>query len=211
MARKAGGNAWQWSRTAETRQVLLDAAREVFCEQGFHDAGVAQVVSRAGSSVGSLYHHFGGKTELFMALWEQDRAAHEHAAAAAVAKASAEGEQDPLNLFAVGAQAFLEYAWRRRDLARLFLGGDAPPGFELIRRDCEKQWVRQNAVLLDASSNAVDRLTVSVLTAVIAEACREVTTAATKQEANRIVDAALTLIRRLDPLDLSEHASTSRP
>jgi AcrR family transcriptional regulator len=205
MARKTGGgNAWQWSRTAETRQVLLDAARDVFCEQGFHDAGVAEVVRRADSSIGSLYHHFGGKNELFIALWEQERATHEHAAAAAVAKTRADGEQDPLALFIVGAQAYLEHSWRHRDLARLFQDGDTPPGFELIRRDCEQQWVQQNAVLLNANASAVDRLTVSVLTAVIAEASREVTTSSTKQQANRIVNAALTLIRRLDPLDLAQ-------
>jgi AcrR family transcriptional regulator len=49
---------------------LLDAARAVFTGQGFADASIADVVERAGSSVGSLYHHFGGKSELFIALWQ---------------------------------------------------------------------------------------------------------------------------------------------
>ena len=69
------GGAWQWERTAETRRALLDAAREVFAEQGFSEASIADVVERAGSSVGSLYHHFGGKSELFLALWQEHQAA----------------------------------------------------------------------------------------------------------------------------------------
>ena len=62
----AGG--WQWGRTAHTQRALLDAAREVFTSRGFSEASIADVVERAGSSVGSLYHHFGGKSELFIAL-----------------------------------------------------------------------------------------------------------------------------------------------
>ncbi|OXM72631.1 MULTISPECIES: TetR/AcrR family transcriptional regulator [Amycolatopsis] len=202
MARKASGNAWQWSRTAETRRVMLHAAREVFCEQGFADASIAEVVRRADSSVGSLYHHFGGKTELFLALWEDHQSAHEHAAAAAVAKARANGEEDPLELFIVGARAFLEGSWQRRDLSRLFMDGGGPPGFELIRRTRGREWVRQNAVLLGAGTSSVDRLTVAVLTSIIGEAGREIATSSSKREANRIAEAAIVLIRRLNPLDV---------
>src|ERR1700722_12464263 len=64
---RATGGAWQWQRTAQTQRALLNAAREVFTEQGFTEASIADVVERAGSSVGSLYHHFGGETELFCA------------------------------------------------------------------------------------------------------------------------------------------------
>ncbi|MFJ8749993.1 TetR/AcrR family transcriptional regulator [Streptomyces sp. NPDC102441] len=205
MARKAGnaasgGNAWQWSRTAETRRVLLNAAREVFCEQGFAEASVAAVVERADSSVGSLYHHFGGKGELFLALWEEHQASHEQnavtAVAAARAKAGGAGE-DALELFIVGARAFLEGSWERRDLARLFMDGDAPPGFELVRRTRSREWVRQNGVLLGAGNDSVGRLTVAVLTTIIGEAGREIATSSSKRQANKITEAAIVLIRRL--------------
>ena len=199
MARKPAGNAWQWSRTAQTRRVLLQAARDVFAERGFAEASVAEVVERAGSSVGSLYHHFGGKTELFMALWDDHQEAHEHRAAGAVAQARATGEDDPLALFTAGARAFLEGSWERRDLARLFIE-DGPPGFEVMRRTRSHEWLRQNAVLLGASDNPVDRMTVAVLTTIIAEAAREIATCSGKQEADAIAEAAIRLIRRLDPL-----------
>ncbi|HEY3748014.1 MAG TPA: TetR/AcrR family transcriptional regulator [Pseudonocardiaceae bacterium] len=204
MARRtdgAGGNAWQWSRTAGTRRAMLDAAREVFGRQGFAEASVAAVVERAGSSVGSLYHHFGGKTELFLALWEDHQAAHEQNASAAVAKARADGEHDPLNLLIVGAQAFLEGSWQRRDLVRLFMDGNGPPGFELVRRTRNREWLRQNAVLLGAGADPVDRLTVAVLTSIIGEAGREIATCTTKREAATITESAVLMIRKLDPLN----------
>src|SRR5512143_18015 len=70
--RTAGGDAVTaaTSRALLTRQSLLTAAREVFCSAGFNDAAVADVVARAGASVGSLYHHFGGKADLYLALYE---------------------------------------------------------------------------------------------------------------------------------------------
>jgi AcrR family transcriptional regulator len=197
---KPGSNAWQWSRTAETRRVLLEAAREVFVERGFAESSVAEVVERANSSVGSLYHHFGGKTELFLALWEDHHASQEQNAITAVAKARAGGAEDPLVLFIAGARAFLDGAWQRRDLARLFMDGDGPPGFALVRRASNRAWIRQNAVLLDAGTDPVERMTVSILTSIIGEASREVATCASKREATRITEATVRLIRRLDPL-----------
>ncbi|WP_436761407.1 TetR/AcrR family transcriptional regulator [Streptosporangium sp. V21-05] len=198
MTRKPG--AWEWSRTAQTRTSMLRAAREVFTEHGFTDAGVADVVERAGLSVGSLYHHFGGKTELFLALWERHQAEHEENAASAVAKARQSGVHDPLELFVAGARAFLEGSWERRDLARLFMDGGGPPGFELLRRTRGREWVRQNGVLLGAGGTSLDRLTAAVLTATIGEAGREVATCDSEAEAERIIEAAIELIRRLDPL-----------
>jgi AcrR family transcriptional regulator len=204
MARRTNGrssaNAWQWSRTAETRRGMLVAAREVFTARGFADASVADVVGRAGSSVGSLYHHFGGKAELFLALWEDHQAAHEEAASAAVAALREAGETNPLELFIAGAQAFLDGSWQRRDLVRLFMDGDGPPGFELMRRTRNREWVRQNAVLLGAGTDPVDRVTVTVLTTVIGETAREVAACETRTEADAVADAAIRLIRRLDPL-----------
>ena len=197
---KAGGNAWQWSRTAQTRRVLLEAAREVFTNAGFSEASVADVVERANSSVGSLYHHFGGKTELFLALWEDHQQAHEDASASAVAKSRAAGEEEPIELFVAGARAYLGGSWERRDLARLFLDGDGPPGFELLRRTRGREWVRQNAVLLGVRNDPIDRMTAATLTSLMGEAGREIATCSSKKEADAITEATVRLIRRLDPM-----------
>ncbi|HUN32419.1 MAG TPA: helix-turn-helix domain-containing protein [Trebonia sp.] len=192
---KAG--SWQWARTAETQRALLDAARAVFVEQGFADASIAEVVRRASSSVGSLYHHFGGKSELFIALWQEHQAAHEAAASKAVAEARRSGVTDPFELFSVGARAFLEGSWQRRDLAILFVNGDGPPGFEVMKRRRGHEWIVQNDTLLRLSESSFDRLYASILTTLIGEGAREVAAASNRRQANRIIEAVIEYVRRL--------------
>jgi AcrR family transcriptional regulator len=194
---KAAGGAWQWQRTAQTQRALLDAARETFTEQGFTEASIADVVERAGSSVGSLYHHFGGKSELFLALWQEHQFAHEEAASEAVAAAKAAGVTDATELFCAGARAFLEGTWQRRDLAMLFFAGDGPPGFEVMKRRRSGEWIGQNDALLRLPDTALDRLYAAILTNLIGEGAREVSMAKTKRQANQIIDAVIEYACRL--------------
>ncbi|KXS39906.1 MAG: hypothetical protein AWU55_281 [Halomonadaceae bacterium T82-2] len=53
------------------RERLLDAARDVFLEQGYAGASVNDVVARAGGSLATLYKLFGNKEGLFMAAMER--------------------------------------------------------------------------------------------------------------------------------------------
>jgi AcrR family transcriptional regulator len=195
---RAAGGAWQWQRTAQTQRALLDAAREIFAEQGFTDASIADVVERAGSSVGSLYHHFGGKSELFLALFQEHQFAHEEAASKAVAAAKQAGVTDATELFCAGARAFLEGSWQRRDLTTLFFTGDGPPGFEVMKRRRGREWIGQNDALLKLSDAAPDRLYAAILTSsLMGEGSREVAMARTRRQANRIIDAVIEYSRRL--------------
>lgn len=189
--------SWQWSRTAATRRNLLDAAGAVFTEQGFSDAGISDIVARSGSSVGSLYHHFGGKTELFLALWDDYQNEHERLVAEAVAKARRSGTTDPLALFNIGSRSYFDYTWKHRTLERVFIEGDTPPGFEVLRRERGREWVRQNSVLLGTSNDTLGRLTVAVITDIITVAGQEVALSATKREADDVVNAAAVLVARL--------------
>jgi AcrR family transcriptional regulator len=193
---KAAGS-WQWARTAGTQRALLDAARAVFVEQGFADASIAEVVRRAGSSVGSLYHHFGGKSELFIALWQEHQAAYEEAASGAVAQAKRAGVTDPFELYSIGARAYLDGSWQRRDLAMLFLSGDSPPGFDVMVRRRGHEWLVQNDTLLRLGDNSFDRLYVASLTSIIGEGAREVATASNRRQANKIIDATIEYVRRI--------------
>jgi len=197
MAEAQARSSWQWGRTAQTQRALLDAAREVFTRQGFTEASIADVVERAGSSVGSLYHHFGGKSELFLALWQEHQAAYEKAASNAVAAARRAGVSDPAELFAAGARAYLDGSWQRRDLAVLFSTGDGPPGFELMKRHRGHEWIRQNDALLRLADTSLDRLYAAVLTSVIGEGAREVAAARTRAQADEIIDAVIEYVRRL--------------
>ncbi len=124
----SAGHGRQWARADATRQALLSAAQGVFADRGYADAGIAEIVERSGISVGSLYHHYGGKAGLYVALWEELTAEQEASAAQAVSAARKDGESDPIALFTVAARAYLRVCWERREAARLFLGGEARPG-----------------------------------------------------------------------------------
>jgi AcrR family transcriptional regulator len=189
--------SWQWGSTPKTRRALLDAARQVFTEQGFSQTSVADVVERAGSSVGSLYHHFGGKSELFLALWHEHQRTHEEAASKAVARLRTAGVTDTTELFCVGARAFMEGSWLRRDLALLFFSGDGPPDFEVMKRRRGREWVAQNDILLGLPDTEMDRLYAAMLTSLIGEGARQVASAPNRREANLITEAVLEYARRL--------------
>lgn len=62
------------ARRRRTRERLLDAAYEVFAEQGVHAATVEQVCDRAGFTRGAFYSNFSTKEELFFALMEREHA-----------------------------------------------------------------------------------------------------------------------------------------
>lgn len=55
-------------RGEKTRDVLVDAAREVFWSKGYLDARVADIVSRAGVSHGSFYTYFDSKEAVLRAV-----------------------------------------------------------------------------------------------------------------------------------------------
>ncbi|WP_136247402.1 TetR/AcrR family transcriptional regulator [Halomonas borealis] len=58
-------------RGVARRERLLDAARDVFLEQGYAAASVNEVVARAGGSLATLYKQFGNKEGLFTAAMER--------------------------------------------------------------------------------------------------------------------------------------------
>ncbi len=82
-------------RGASTRSVLLSAAREVFILEGYAQAGVTDIVALAGASVGSLYHHFAGKAELYLALFSELNDELDARTRSAVRVSRAAGVTDP--------------------------------------------------------------------------------------------------------------------
>ena len=61
----------QQARSQETLERILDAAEVLVGEKGFDDTPVAEIVSRAGSSVGAFYSRFEDKEALLHALYER--------------------------------------------------------------------------------------------------------------------------------------------
>ncbi|GAB3618695.1 TetR/AcrR family transcriptional regulator [Okibacterium endophyticum] len=60
------------TRRRKTRARLIDAAYEVFAEQGVHAAAIETIVERAGFTRGAFYSNFETKEELFFALAERE-------------------------------------------------------------------------------------------------------------------------------------------
>lgn len=73
--------------TATTRQRMIDSAAAVFAERGFDAASFTEIVDRAGTTRGVIYHHFpGGKHQLAEEmLTQRGRAAEAFFEAARVA------------------------------------------------------------------------------------------------------------------------------
>ena len=59
-------------RRQKTRERLIDAAYEVFSEQGLHAASIEMVAEKAGFTRGAFYSNFESKEELFFALAERE-------------------------------------------------------------------------------------------------------------------------------------------
>lgn len=53
-----------------TRERLVDAARDLFLMQGYNATGIAQILKKAGVNSGSLYHFFPTKEDLLIAVLE---------------------------------------------------------------------------------------------------------------------------------------------
>ncbi|MEE8105647.1 MAG: TetR/AcrR family transcriptional regulator [Planctomycetota bacterium] len=56
-----------------TRDRLVEAARELFWDQGYRATGIAQILKKAEARSGSLYHFFPTKEDLLLAVLEKYR------------------------------------------------------------------------------------------------------------------------------------------
>lgn len=58
-------------RGLERHEKILDAAGEVFAEQGYAGASINEIVKRSGGSLGTVYKFFGNKLGLFEAYFQK--------------------------------------------------------------------------------------------------------------------------------------------
>lgn len=57
-------------RKDETRRELVESAAKTFARRGFRGASLDEIAREAGYSTGAIYHHFKGKDDLFLAVFE---------------------------------------------------------------------------------------------------------------------------------------------
>jgi hypothetical protein len=187
MAKKLTDRSFELAGPATAADDLLDVARQVFGEQGFTGARAA------GTLAGAAGCRPDGDPvdELFVTLWQDHHSAHTAAARAAVAEARQSGLSGRGELFEVGARAFLQGSWQRRDLALLFSSGDAPDGFDALRRRHRLGWLRRNTALLRVNDSPEERLLVVSLTSTIGRGGYEVATAGDFRQAKSMIDAVI--------------------
>lgn len=185
-------------RGAATRSGLLAAARAVFIKEGYAQAAVTEIVSRAGASVGSLYHHFSGKADLYLALFDELENDYIERTRSAVRGARDAGVADPMVLFLVGARGYLDVSIEQRELAGVFARGDGPPGFELAWQQRLRDWVTKNTEFFARSGEPLDEAVAIVMTGAMMLAVAELTRAEDGAHARQIADSVISVLSRLE-------------
>jgi AcrR family transcriptional regulator len=105
------------AQAAATRQALIDTARTLFTERGYHDVGIREFTAKAGLTRGALYHHFGDKESLFLAVFD---AVERELIADSARGARPRASKDAWTQFRDGIQSYLDAAMRP-DIQRITL------------------------------------------------------------------------------------------
>lgn len=103
-------------RSRATTEQLVSVARDLFAADGYDATFLDAVVERAGVTKGALYHHFGGKRDLFEAVYAAEQSAIEQRIYGVTVDIS-----DSWEAFCTGCEAFF--------------GGALDSGFQQILTD----------------------------------------------------------------------------
>jgi AcrR family transcriptional regulator len=183
-----------------TRQALLEAARTLFGERGYAATPLDEITSAAKVTKGALYHHFGGKQELFAAVYEQvKREVSERAATAFL-------EPDPWEDLCAGCQAMLDAHLDPRVRRILLHDAQAVLDADTIRR-VENRYgavVLRGALRRSIRAGVIQPLPLKtlalMLTGAILEGCMAIAHADDQQQAREDVGSVLTsLLEGLRP------------
>lgn len=93
----------QAERSQLTRNAIVEAARQLFADQGFGGATMDDIARAASVAKGAVYHHFTAKEDLFEAVFEQVSAQ----LVTEVVRSGA-GARDALDAMVVGTRAYFE-------------------------------------------------------------------------------------------------------
>ncbi len=187
--------ARRWARSDDTQRRILKAATEVFATRGFTAATMADVVAGSGASIGSIYHHFGGKKELFLAIFEQ--MAHAVDARIDSVLQQARAPVPPRRAFELHVQAYLEAMWENRHAARVLVSGDTPAGFEIARRARMTAAFRSWMSVLELDASLRGQLLGRILVTIMAESSLMVAACEDPGDVKPIIDATIGWIDRL--------------
>jgi len=134
-----------------TRAALIGAARPLFAERGYANVGTEEIVRAARVTRGALYHHFAGKDELFLAVFEVvERELTERIALQAAERSGG----DPLELLRAGASAFLDSTLEPEAQRIVLLDAPAVLGWDVWREVGERYGLGLVIATLEAAMDA---------------------------------------------------------
>lgn len=119
----------QAERTEATTAALVDAARELFAQDGYAATSLDAVAAKARVTKGAVYHHFQGKQQLFEAVFVR-----EVERLCAVMPAVYASKRDPWDAFGACCRAFLEECLEPGLQRIMLLDALAAMGWEGVRR-----------------------------------------------------------------------------
>lgn len=189
----------RWRSTEATKQAVLDAASEVFSSIGYTDARIGDIVERSSVSVGSIYHHFGGKAEIFEVLWKRYVERMWQGAREGTETARHAGETDPVELVIAGSRAYLAVLSdpAMAAFSRAVMSSDIPPEFvSRIRQESEK-WIRKNLFVFGSDDGVGAQLRAGVIVALLGEVEALYTQTQDPGTREALVEESSQMLRRL--------------
>ncbi len=189
-------------------RTILEVGRAHFVRLGFQKSSVAKIAEEAGTSVGLLYYHFKNKEGLYRALWNDYQNRQWQQAHDAIKLVRSAGVTDGRLLFLAGTRTYVSNCWESRDIVKLFYDQDAPPGFFADSRTSMREWLNMNARLLamgreDEHSDMTTTVLIEMASAAIAGATRSVAACSTREEADEVVNVAMTIFSNM--FDVARH------
>jgi AcrR family transcriptional regulator len=188
--------AARWPQSETTKRQVLDAARALFAERGYDDTSINDIVERSGISVGSIYHQFGGKLEVFMALAGEIMHTHAEASTRASRRAAKDAAATPLSIYVAGAHAYLMSTWKDREITRLLIGDDGPPGYSVMRRQAIERFMHGTEGLTLGDPPLPDS-TAYAVTGLLQAAALQIVQIEDRPTAKRVADYFVGLLARL--------------
>ncbi len=158
MATKAGNldpsELRREARTEAYRQLIYDAAEELFADQGYASTRVHDIADSSGLSIGTLYGIIQGKKGLF-------RAIHKERGKALLKKAKEIqlDENDPLGSLLDGIAAYVEFLANHPNYLRLHLQTNVAwaLGPEEANKEQYAAWKAGHAIVSEAFRRAIEQ------------------------------------------------------
>jgi AcrR family transcriptional regulator len=141
----------QADRTASTRAALIAGARALFADRGYADVSTPELASAAGVTRGALYHQFGDKEGLFLAVVN---AVEADVTARLGAQVAASGATDPASALHAAVDAWLDACEDPEVRRVLLVEAPAVLGWEALRDVALDHGLGLTEALLQAAVDA---------------------------------------------------------